>query len=227
MLNKRSLCRKIYDLDVNFCLYLTTDVHAALIRLFISVVSCCSNVMACPRYFAFSLFGKTSTLMSSIVASDCLLDLWLPRIFVLSGWIFSSTLSALLLKSFIILLSCSSDVENNSTSSANLKLNRQSVWWPPKLMPMPCLFSKIPTPCLFSPDLVLVLGFTPGTFAFPFALAIGCGGSRCPRRRWESQQLLPVLKGTLTATSTTASSSKSRSPRPVAYLVAEVCELFL
>ena len=66
---------------------LENDANAALILFCISVVSCCSNVMVCPRYFAFSLIGKTSTLMWSIVASGCLLDLWLVRIF--SGWIFT------------------------------------------------------------------------------------------------------------------------------------------
>ena len=81
MLNTRSLCRRRWYLDVNSCLYLENDAHAALILLYISVVSCCSNVMVCPKYFAFSLIGKSSTLMSSIVALDCLLDLWLVRFF--------------------------------------------------------------------------------------------------------------------------------------------------
>ena len=150
MLNKRSLCRKIYDIDVSFCLYLTNDAHAALIRLFISVVSCCSNVMFCQRYFAFPLIGKTSTLVSSIVASDCLLDLWLLRTFVLFGWIFSPILSVLLLKSFIILFSSSSDVEITARRQQISSWIGNQFRRPPKLMPMPFLFNKIPTPCLFS-----------------------------------------------------------------------------
>ena len=63
MLNTRSLCRRRKYLDVNSCLYLENDAHAGLILLYISVVSCCSNVMVCPKYFA------------------CLLDLWLVRFF--------------------------------------------------------------------------------------------------------------------------------------------------
>ena len=98
MLNKRSLCSKRHDIDVNSCLYLANDVHAALIRLFISVVSCCSNVMVCLRHCASSLVGKTSTLMSSIFASVGRLDLWLLTICVLSDWTF---FLVLLLKSVI------------------------------------------------------------------------------------------------------------------------------
>ena len=50
--------------------------------------------------------------MLSIVTSILLFDPWLLRIFVFSGWIFSPTLSVLFLKSHMILLSCSRDVEN-------------------------------------------------------------------------------------------------------------------
>ena len=74
VLNKRSLWRRRYDLDVHSCLHLMNDAQAALIRFFISVVSCCSNVIVCPRYFAHSLAGNTSTLMLSIVTSILLYD---------------------------------------------------------------------------------------------------------------------------------------------------------
>ena len=46
MLNKKNLCRSRYDFDVNSCLFLESDAHAALIRLLISVVSRCSKVIA-------------------------------------------------------------------------------------------------------------------------------------------------------------------------------------
>ena len=81
--------------------------------------------------------AKHSTLMLSIVTSFHLFGPWLLRIFVLSGWIFSPTLSGLFLKSHIILLSCSRYVENNSTSSANRRFERQSVADLPRLQPMP------------------------------------------------------------------------------------------
>ena len=54
----------------------------------------------------------------------------------MSGYIFSHILSVFLLKSFIILSSCARDVEDNSTSSVNRRLEQQSVWWSPKGMPM-------------------------------------------------------------------------------------------
>ena len=74
MLNKRCLCRTGYDVDVSSCLHLLNDAQAALTRLLISVVSCCSNVIVCPRYFAHYFTGKTSTLMLSIVTSFLLFD---------------------------------------------------------------------------------------------------------------------------------------------------------
>ena len=74
VLNKRSLWRRRYDLDVHSCLHLVNDAQAALFRFFISVVSCCSNVIVSPRYFAHSLAGNTSTLMLSIVTSILLYD---------------------------------------------------------------------------------------------------------------------------------------------------------
>ena len=58
---------------------------------------------------------------------------------IFSGWIFTPTLSVLLPKSPVIIFSWSSDVENESTASGNLELDRQSVQWSPKLMPMPFL----------------------------------------------------------------------------------------
>ena len=51
--------------------------------------------------------------------------------------IFSPTLSVLFLKSHIILLSCSRDVENNGTSSANRRFAKQSGCRSPRLVPMP------------------------------------------------------------------------------------------
>ena len=74
MLNKRCLCRTGYEVDVGSCLYLLNDAQAALTRLLISVVSCCSNVIVCPRSFAHIFTGKTSTLMLSIVTSFLLFD---------------------------------------------------------------------------------------------------------------------------------------------------------
>ena len=49
MLNKRNLCRSRYDFDVNSCLYWVSDAQAALIRLLISVVSCCSKIIVLPE----------------------------------------------------------------------------------------------------------------------------------------------------------------------------------
>ena len=126
MLNKQSMCRRKYDFDVNSCLHLVNDAQAARTRLLISVVSCCSNVIVCPKYFAHSFTGNTSTLMLSIVTSILWFDPWLLGIFVLSGLIFSPTHSVLFLKSQIIILSCSRDVQINSTSSAKRGFWRQS-----------------------------------------------------------------------------------------------------
>ena len=41
MLKKRNLCRRRYELDDNSSLQFANDAQAALIRLYISVVSCC------------------------------------------------------------------------------------------------------------------------------------------------------------------------------------------
>ena len=125
-LNEQSMCRRRYDFDVNTCLHLVNDAHAARTRLLISVVSCCSNAIACPKYFTHSFTGNTSTLMLSIVTSILLFDTWLRGIFVLSGLIFSSTHSVLFLTSHIIYLSCSRDVQINRTSSAKRRFERQS-----------------------------------------------------------------------------------------------------
>ena len=40
MLNRRSLCCRRYDFEVNSCLYLLNDAQAALIRFMTSIVSC-------------------------------------------------------------------------------------------------------------------------------------------------------------------------------------------
>ena len=61
------------SVHVTSCLYLVNDAQAARIRLLISVVSCCSNVIVCPRRFAHPFTGNTSFL---------LFDPWLLRIFV-------------------------------------------------------------------------------------------------------------------------------------------------
>ena len=98
MLNKQSMCRRRYDFDVNSCLHLVNDAQAARTRLLISVVSCCSNVFVCPKYFAHSFTGNTSTLMLSIVTSILLFDPRLRGIFALSGLIFSPTHSVLFLE---------------------------------------------------------------------------------------------------------------------------------
>ena len=58
-------------------------------------------------------------------------------IFVSSGWMFNPTFSVLHLKSHNIFCSCSSDVANKSTSSANLKFVSQSDSASPSRMPMP------------------------------------------------------------------------------------------
>ena len=76
-------------------LYLLNDAQAALIRLLISAVSCCSNVIVCPRYFALSHAGDISTLMLLIATSFLLFEHWLLRMFVLSEWFFNPTLSVL------------------------------------------------------------------------------------------------------------------------------------
>ena len=113
ILNKRSLCRSRYDLDVNSCLSLVNDAQAALIRLLISVVSCCSKVIVCPRYFARSFTGRTSILMLSIVTSFLLFDPSLLNCRLLLVDFQSHAFCTFFLKSHIILLSCSKDVENN------------------------------------------------------------------------------------------------------------------
>ena len=70
-----------------------------------------------PEIFALSRADKISSLMLWISTSFLLFEHWLLRIFILSRWIFNPTLSVLCLKSHIIFWSCTSDVENNSTSS--------------------------------------------------------------------------------------------------------------
>ena len=95
------------------------------------------KLLFCPRYFARSFTGQTSTLMLSMVTSLFLFVPWLLRIFALSGWMFSPTLTVLFLESHIVLSSCSRDVENNSTSSANRSFERQSACRSPRLMPKP------------------------------------------------------------------------------------------
>ena len=74
ILNKRSLFRGKHDFDVSSCLHLVNDAHAARSRLLISVVSCCSNVIVCPRYLAHTFTGNTSTLMLSIDTSLLFFD---------------------------------------------------------------------------------------------------------------------------------------------------------
>ena len=103
--------------------YLVNDAQAARIRLLISVLSLVARTLLfVRRYFANSFTGHTSTLMLSIDTSFLLFDSMVAENFVsLSGWIFNTTLSVLFLKSHIMLLSCSRDVENNITSSANGK----------------------------------------------------------------------------------------------------------
>ena len=139
MLKKRSLCCRKYDFDVNSFLYLLNEAQAALIRFLISTVSCCWNVMVCPRYFALSHADNISTYMLLISISFLLFGLWLLRIFVLSQWIFNPTLSVLCLKSHIIFWSCTCDVENRSTSSAKRRFVRQSDSQSPSTCP--CLLS--------------------------------------------------------------------------------------
>ena len=84
-INKRNLCCRGYDLDVNSCFYLQNDAQAARSLLLLSVVSCCWKVIVCPRYFAHSCKSNTSTLILLIVTSCFLLELWLLRIFVFQG----------------------------------------------------------------------------------------------------------------------------------------------
>ena len=62
--------------------------------------------------------------------------LLLLRIFVFSGWILSHTFSILFLNSYNIFRSCSLGEASNSTSSANLKLVRQSWSWSLKYIPI-------------------------------------------------------------------------------------------
>ena len=69
----------------------------------------------------------------------CLHLVLVAEFFVLSGWIPKPTASVLVLKSHDISRSFSSDVEKRSTSSANVKLVRQSSVLSPSLMPF--LFS--------------------------------------------------------------------------------------
>ena len=64
-----------------------------------------------------------------------LMVLWLLRIFVLSGWILSPTLSVAFLNSHIIFRICSVEVANSITSSANLKFVRQSRSWSLRKIP--------------------------------------------------------------------------------------------
>ena len=137
MLNRRSLYRRRYDVDVSSYLNLCNDTHAARIRLLISVVSCSSNVTVCPRYFADSFTCNTSTLMLSIETFFLLsrsLVAENSRLF----WVdVSPTLSVLFLKSHRIPLSCSSDAENSSKSSSNRVFVGQSACCSPGRMPLP------------------------------------------------------------------------------------------
>ena len=70
---------------------------------------------------------------------------WLLSIFVLSGWIPRPTSSVLALMSHNISRNFPSDVENRSTSSANLRLVRQSSVLSLSLMPFlfSCYFTRL------------------------------------------------------------------------------------
>ena len=100
--------------------------QVALIRFLISVVSRCWKVIIWPKYFVLSPFVSFSTFMSSVSMSFLVSEPWLLRIFVFPGWILSPTFSVLLLNSHNIFWSCSFEVANKSTSSANLMFVRQS-----------------------------------------------------------------------------------------------------
>ena len=89
-------------------------------------------------------FCRTSILMLSIMTSSFFTFAWLLRIFVLLGWISNPTASVLLLTSRNISSKLCSDVENNSTSSANRKFVRQSSFLTLSLMP----FWFLPASCL-------------------------------------------------------------------------------
>ena len=62
--------------------------------------------------------------------------------FVLSGWSFNPTHSVLCLKSHIIFWSCTSEVENRSTSRAKRRFARQSDSLSPSRKPMPFDFCQ-------------------------------------------------------------------------------------
>ena len=98
----------------------------------------------CPRYRAL-YFSKISILMLSTVISLAFSLSWLLRIFVLSGCIPRPTASVLLLKSHSMSRSFPSDVEKRSTSSANLRLVRQSSTLSLSLIPflLSCHFVRL------------------------------------------------------------------------------------
>ena len=63
--NSQSRCLSMSFFDVSSCLYLWNVAQAALIRFFISVVSCCRNVIVWPKYLTLSPLVSISFFMSS------------------------------------------------------------------------------------------------------------------------------------------------------------------
>ena len=78
------------------------------------------------RFHFLSIFRYSCHQLQDAFFVCELMVLWLLRIFVLSGWILSHTFSVLLLNSHNIFRSCSLEDASSSTSSAHLRLVRQS-----------------------------------------------------------------------------------------------------